>query len=188
MTNTAVAKKLRTTPFTVGFWRNRFIHGGIEALGDEPRPSASRKIGDEQVEAVVKTTLQIPPKVATHWSTRTLAHQLGLSQSTVSRIWRAFGLKPDRSESFQLSTDPLLVDKVRDIVGLYLPRPTTRLSCVSTRKARFKCSIGPSPFCLCAPARPRGPLPSTSATLPAHLSVLAATVSENHPSTSRREG
>lgn len=123
LSNTAVAKKLRTSGFTVGFWRNRFIAEGIVGLGDEPRPGAPREIGDDRIERVVRLTLEKTPKGATHWSSRMLAAKTGLSQSTISRIWRAFGLKPHRTEGFQLSSDPLLVDKVRDIVGLYMEPP-----------------------------------------------------------------
>jgi len=115
--------ELRTTGFTVGFWRNRFIAEGVAGLGDEPRPGAPRQIGDEEIEQVVRLTLEKTPQGATHWSTRMLAARTGFSQSSISRIWRAFGLKPHRSESFQLSADPLLIDKVRDIVGLYLNPP-----------------------------------------------------------------
>jgi len=118
-----VAAKLRTTGFTVGLWRNRFIAAGVAGLGDVPRPGAPREIGDEKVEQVVRLTLEKTPQGATHWSSRMLAARTGLSQSTISRIWRAFGLKPHRAESFQLSKDPLLIDKVRDIVGLYLDPP-----------------------------------------------------------------
>jgi transposase len=121
--NAAVAAKLRTTGFTVGLWRNRFIADGIAGLGDEPRPGAPREIGDEKIERVVRMTLEKTPRGATHWSSRMLAAKTGISQSTVSRIWRAFGLKPHRAEGFQLSSDPLLIDKVRDIVGLYLDPP-----------------------------------------------------------------
>jgi len=121
--NAAVAAKLRTTGFTVGLWRNRFIADGIAGLGDEPRPGAPREIGDDKIERVVRLTLEKTPKGATHWSSRMLAARTGLSQSTISRVWRAFGLKPHRTEGFQLSSDPLLVDKVRDIVGLYLDPP-----------------------------------------------------------------
>src|ERR1700756_3681979 len=121
--NAAVAAKLHTTGFTVGLWRNRFIAEGVAGLGDEPRPGAPPEIGDEKIERVVRLTLEKTPKGATHWSSRMLAARTGLSQSTISRIWRAFGLKPHRTESFQLSTDPLLIDKVRDIVGLYLDPP-----------------------------------------------------------------
>src|SRR5215831_3786652 len=121
--NSAVAAQLKTTPTTVGFWCKRFIAGGMDSLWDEPRPGAPRQIGDDEVERVVKLTLESTPKGATHWSTRGLAKKTGLSQSAVSRIWRAFGLQPHRSESFQLSNDPWLVEKVRDIVGLYMNPP-----------------------------------------------------------------
>src|SRR5271170_23457 len=123
LNNATVAAKLRTTGFTVGMWRNRFITGGIAALGDEVRPGAPRQIGDDRVERAVRLTLQEARQGATHWSSRMLAARTGLSQSTISRIWRAFGLKPHRAEGFQLSSDPLLIDKVRDIVGLYLDPP-----------------------------------------------------------------
>jgi len=121
--NVAVAAKMHTSGFTVGMWRNRFISGGIAALGDEMRPGAPRQIGDDQVERAVRLTLEEAPKGATHWSSRALATRTGLSQSTVSRIWRAFGLRPHRSEAFQLSNHPLLVDQVRAIVGLYMNPP-----------------------------------------------------------------
>src|SRR5262245_55017397 len=102
MSNKEVASKLKTTGFTVGFLRNRFIRGGVEALGDEPRPGAPRRVTDDAVESIVRETLESTPRGATHWSTRGMAHKTGLSQSTISRIWRAFGLKPHRTESFQL--------------------------------------------------------------------------------------
>jgi transposase len=121
--NAAVAAKLRTTGFTVGLWRNRFIAEGVVGLGDEPRPGAPREIGDEKVEQVVRLTLEKTPRGTTHWSSRMLAARTGLSQSTISRIWRAFGMTPHRTESFQLSAGPPLIDKVRDIVGLYLDPP-----------------------------------------------------------------
>ena len=123
LNNAAVAAKLRTSAGTVGLWRNRFIAEGVAGLGDEPRPGAPREIGDEKIERVVRLTLEKTPQGATHWSSRMLAAKTGLSQSTISRIWRAFGLKPHRAEGFQLSSDPLLIDKVRDIVGLYLDPP-----------------------------------------------------------------
>ena len=123
LNNGAVAAKLHASAPTVGLWRNRFIAEGVSGLGDEPRPGAPREIGDEKIEQVVRCTLEKTPKGATHWSSRMLAARTGLSQSTISRIWRAFGLKPHRSESFHLSSDPLLVEKVRDIVGLYLEPP-----------------------------------------------------------------
>jgi len=136
--NAAVAAKLRTTGFTVGLWRNRFIAEGVTGLGDEPRPRAPREIGDEKIEQVVWLTLEKTAKGATHWSSRMLAVRTGLSQSTISRIWRAFGLKPHRTESFQLSTDPLLIDKVRDIVGLYLDPPHRALVLCVDEKSQIQ--------------------------------------------------
>jgi len=121
--NTQVAKRLGVNRQTVGRWRSRFLQSGVDGLLDEPRPGAPRKISDAAVENVVTLTLETKPKDATHWSTRSLAKRAGLSRSSVGRIWRAFGLRPHRSESFKLSTDPLLIEKVRDIVGLYLNPP-----------------------------------------------------------------
>lgn len=121
--NTAVAAALRTSNATVGKWRERFVKDRVAGLYDEPRPGAPRVIGDEQIEEVVTKTLETTPRGRTHWSTRSMAKHLGLSASTIGRIWRAFGLAPHRSESFRLSQDPLLVEKVRDIVGLYMNPP-----------------------------------------------------------------
>lgn len=121
--NKQVAERLGIYRQTVGRWRSRFIQAGVDGLLDEPRPGAPRKISDAAVENVVTLTLESKPKDATHWSTRSLAKRAGLSRSSVGRIWRAFGLRPHRSESFKLSTDPLLIEKVRDIVGLYLNPP-----------------------------------------------------------------
>lgn len=123
MTGTAVAKKLRTTNQTVSLWRKRFVERRLEGLLDEPRPGRPRAVTDAQIEAVVIKTLESTPKASTHWSTREMAKHVGLSPSTIGRVWRAFGLQPHRSESFKLSPDPLLVPKVRDIVGLYMSPP-----------------------------------------------------------------
>ena len=114
-----VAGELGTTRGTVGKWRRRFLRAGCDGLVDEPRPGAPRTIGDDDVERVVVQTLETIPAGATHWSTRSMAKACGLSAATVSRIWRAFGLKPHRCETFKLSRDPLFIEKVRDIVGLY---------------------------------------------------------------------
>jgi len=139
LSNTQVAAAIRTTPYTVGYWRNRFIQrGGVSALWDEPRPGAPRKIGDEKVEQVIKATLESKPKAATHWSTRMMAKQLGLSQSAISRIWRAFGLKPHRTETFQFSADPYFIEKVRDIVGLYMSPPTNALVLCVDEKSQIQ--------------------------------------------------
>jgi transposase len=121
--NKTVARGLRTTPATVGKWRTRFVQQRLAGLYDEPRPGAPRSIGDEAIEQVVVRTLESTPRGATHWSTRAMAQATGLSHMAISRIWRAFGLQPHRSETFKLSPDPLLVPKVRDIVGLYMNPP-----------------------------------------------------------------
>jgi len=138
VSHTAVAAATRTTPATVGYWRNRFIGGGVDALRDEPRPGAPRKIGDEKVEQAVRDVLEKKPKGATHWSTRMMAQNLGLSQSTVSRIWRAFGLKPHRSETFQISKDPYFIEKVRDVVGLYMSPPVNALVLCVDEKSQIQ--------------------------------------------------
>jgi len=121
--NKVVAKKLRCSLGMVGKWRGRFLEARLEGLYDEPRPGAPRKLSDEQVEQVVIQTLESTPRGQTHWSTRELAKATGLSRMTISRIWRAFGLQPHRTESFKLSPDPLLIEKVRDVVGLYMNPP-----------------------------------------------------------------
>src|SRR2546425_1308577 len=126
-TNTRVAHELRVTKQTVGMWRSRFLAQRADGLLDEPRPGAPRTIADAQVEQVVALTLETMPRDATHGSTRAMAARCGLSQSTVSRIWRAFGLQPHRTETFKLSKDPLFIEKVRDIVGLDLNPPDRAL-------------------------------------------------------------
>jgi transposase len=126
-TNGSVAQALRVSRPTVVTWRRRFADRGPDGLLDEPRPGAPRKISDEQVERAVVTTLEATPPEATHWSTRGLAAAVGLSQSAVVRIWHAFGLQPHRIETFKLSRDPLFVDKVRDIVGIYMAPPDRAL-------------------------------------------------------------
>ena len=121
--NKVVAKRSRVTPGTVSKWRSRFLRDRVVGLYDEPRPGAPRKISDDEIEKVVIRTLESKPRGASQWSTRSMAKDTGLSHSTISRVWRAFGLQPHRSETFKLSPDPLLVEKVRDIVGLYLNPP-----------------------------------------------------------------
>ena len=121
--STEIAAELGCTGSTVGRWRGRFARRGIDGLHDEPRPGKPRSIGDEDVERVIVKTLEQQPAAATHWSTRSMAAATGMSQSAVSRIWRAFGLKPHQVETFKLSPDPQFIDKVRDIVGLYLNPP-----------------------------------------------------------------
>src|ERR687893_2989801 len=127
MSNTAIAADLGIAKHTVGKWRERFARLRADGLLDEPRPGAPRRIGDEQVAALVDRTLSDRPEGATHRSLRSMARTSGLSVTTVGRVWRAFGLQPHRAETFKLSTDPLFAEKVRDIVGLYLAPPDRAL-------------------------------------------------------------
>jgi len=120
---TGVAKRLHVSPTTVCKWRARFLQDRLDGLFDEPRPGAPRQISDAQVEQVIIRTLESTPRGATQWSVREMAKASGISRTTVNRIWRAFGLQPHRTETFTLSKDPLLIDKVRDIVGLYMHPP-----------------------------------------------------------------
>jgi transposase len=136
--NKTVARRMRITPATVGKWRARFVRDRLEALYDEPRPGAPRTITDEHVEQVIIRTLENTPRGATHWSTRTMAKATGLSHATISRIWHAFGLQPHRTETFKLSPDPLLIPKVRDIVGLYLNPPEHAVVLCVDEKAQIQ--------------------------------------------------
>jgi transposase len=137
-TNSIVAKRLRVSLPTVGKWRSRFACGQLDGLLDEPRPGAPRQISDAAVEAVLARTLETAPVAATHWSTRSMARASGLSQSAVSRIWRAFALQPHRSETFKLSRDPLFIDKVRDVVGLYMAPPERALVLCVDEKSQIQ--------------------------------------------------
>ena len=121
--NIAVAARLGVSRTTVTKWRTRFLARRLDGLGDEPRPGVPRTITDAQVEEVVVRTLEEVPEGATHWSKRELARRVGMSPSSVLRIWRAFGLQPWRTEDFKISPDPLLIDKIRDVIGLYLAPP-----------------------------------------------------------------
>jgi transposase len=138
MANDAVARRAHVTRQTVGRWRARFLAGRLDGLLDEPRPGAPRKIGDAEVERVLTRTLESLPRDATHWSTRAMAKTAGLSQSTISRIWRAFALQPHRTETFKLSKDPLFIDKVRDVVGLYLHPPEKALVLCVDEKSQIQ--------------------------------------------------
>ena len=163
-TNTTVAERLRVTKQTVGKWRSRFLNKRLDGLLDEPRPGTPRRLSDVEVERVLTMTLESTPKNATHWSNRSLAAACGLSRSSVQRVWRAFALAPHRSETFKLSRDPLFIDKVRDIVGLYLDPRIRRWYCALTRSLRFKRWIGRSQFCPCALDKQNAGLMITSAT------------------------
>lgn len=133
-----VSRLLKVAPDTVRTWRRRFLEHGLDGLCDEPRPGVPRKISDADVERVIVKTLQETPKNATHWSTRSMAAATGMSQSAVSRIWRAFALAPHRSQTFKLSTDPHFIDKVRDVVGLYLDPPEKALVLCVDEKSQIQ--------------------------------------------------
>ena len=123
LTNLQIAERVGVSRPTVTKWRNRFAEQRLDGLTDEPRPGRPRTITDEQVQEVVVRTLESTPKHATHWSTRSMAKEVGLTQNAILRIWHAYGLQPHRQETFKLSKDPLFVDKVHDVVGLYLNPP-----------------------------------------------------------------
>lgn len=136
--NSMVAAELGLCTHTVSKWRTRFLEQRLDGLLDEPRPGAPRKITDADVERTLTLTLETMPADATHWSTRSMARRSGLSQSAVSRIWRAFALQPHRTESFKLSTDPLFIEKVRDVVGLYLNPPDRALVLCVDEKSQIQ--------------------------------------------------
>lgn len=150
-TNSGVARALRVSRPTVLTWRRRFAARGPDGLLDEPRPGAPRTITDADVERVITLTLEAPPPDATHWSTRRLAAAAGMSQTAVSRIWRAFALRPHRAETFKLSTDPLFIEKVRDIVGLYLNPPDRALVLCVDEKPQIQAKAPTAPV---LPMRP----------------------------------
>lgn len=123
LSNTAIADKLDINISSARKWRTRFVADRLDGLLDEPRPGRPRVVGDEKIKDLITATLETTPPDATHWSTRSMAEHLGLSQTMVSRVWRAFGLAPHKQDSWKLSKDPLFVEKVRDVVGLYLDPP-----------------------------------------------------------------
>lgn len=127
MSNVSIAAQVGYSAQTVGKWRKRFAANGIAGLYDEQRPGAPRKYGDDVIESIIATTLEQKPKAASHWSTRLMAEHVGLSKSMISNVWRAFRLQPHRQETFKLSSDPLFIEKVRDVVGLYLNPPDKAL-------------------------------------------------------------
>jgi transposase len=144
-TNLGVAEALGVSRQTVATWRGRFAKHRLEGLVDAPRSGAPRTIGDEAVERLVALTLEEAPRDATHWSTRSMARRAGMSQTAVSRIWRAFGLRPHRAETFKLSSDPAFVEKVRDIVGLYLSPPDRALVLCVDEKPQIQAAQGTAP-------------------------------------------
>lgn len=153
--NTHVAQRLGVSRDMVGTWRSRFLARRLEGLSDEPRPGAPRKITDEQVEAVITATLETtPPRGDSHWSTRSMAKASGLSQTAISRVWRAFGLKPHLVETWKLSTDPQFVEKVRDIVGLYLDPPVGAMVLAVDEKSQMQALDRTAPVLPMMPAVP----------------------------------
>jgi transposase len=149
-----VAERLGVGRGTVGKWRRRFIERRLDGLHDEPRPGAPRSIGDDDVERVIVKTLEETPANATHWSTRSLAASTGMTQSAVSRIWRAFGLKPHLVDSFKLSPDPLFIDKVRDVVGLYLNPPDAAVVLCVDEKSQIQALDRTAPVLPLLPGTP----------------------------------
>jgi transposase len=154
MSNTEVAARRGVSKQMVCKWRARFIAKRAEGLLDEPRPGKPRTLDDERIEQMIATTLGTLPRGATHWSTRALAKHLAVSQSTVSRVWRAFGLQPHRQETFKLSADPLFIEKVRDIVGLYLDPPVKAMVLCVDEKSQIQALDRTQPILPMAPGLP----------------------------------
>ena len=136
--NKAIVEIVGSDPTTVGKWRRRFAEHRLDGLYDEPRSGAPRQIGDEEIAEIIARTLEETPPGATHWSLRSMARAVGHAPSTIHRIWQAFGLQPHRSETFKLSADPLFVDKVRDIIGLYLDPPERALVLCVDEKSQIQ--------------------------------------------------
>jgi transposase len=153
-TNQQVAAGLGVSPQMVGKWRARFVRDRLDGLVDEPRSGRPRTISDAQVEEVIVRTLETTPKNATHWSTRSMAAQTGLSREAVGRIWRAFGLQPHRVETFKLSKDPLFIDKVHDVVGLYLAPPERAVVLCVDEKSQIQALDRTAPILPLAPGAP----------------------------------
>jgi transposase len=152
--NTAIVARTGLSAPTVGKWRQRFLQHRLAGLSELPRSGAPRRIGDEQLEQLIALTLESAPENATHWSTRSMARRCGVSRQSVSRIWRAFGLQPHRSESFTLSNDPYFIDKVRDVVGLYLDPPDNALVLALDEKAQIQALERTQPILPMRPYRP----------------------------------
>lgn len=154
LSNVRVGTELKVHPTTVAKWRKRFAMARLEGLADEKRPGPARTVNDERVEDVVVRTLETTPKGATHWSTREMAKASGLSQSTVSRIWRTFGLKPHLVDTFKLSKDPQFIDKVRDVVGLYLDPPERAIVLCVDEKSQIQALDRSAPVLPMMPGMP----------------------------------
>jgi transposase len=154
LSNTAIADKLDIHVSSARKWRTRFVTHRLDGLLDEPRPGRPRVVGDERIEELIVATLETAPKDATHWSTRSMAEHLGLSQSMVSRVWRAFGLAPHKQDSWKLSKDPLFVAKVRDVVGLYLDPPERALVLCVDEKTQIQALNRTAPVLPMLPGTP----------------------------------
>ena len=152
--NKKIAYELGATKDTVGKWRRRFAEQGLDGLYDEPRPGAPRQIGDDEIAEVIRRTLEETPPDSTHWSLRSMASAVGHAASTVHRIWQAFGLQPHRSETFKLSSDPFFVEKVRDIVGLYLAPPERALVLCVDEKSQVQALDRTQPLLPMRPGQP----------------------------------
>jgi transposase len=155
LTNTGIAQRLGVDQTTVRKWRSRFAVDRLDGLVDEPRPGRPRTVTDAQVEEVIVRTLETSPRNATHWSTRSLAAEVGLSQTAVSRIWRAFGLQPHRQETWKLSRDPQFIDKVRDVVGLYLDPPERAVVLCVDEKSQIQALDRTAPILPMLPGTPQ---------------------------------
>ena len=165
--NTQIARELGVTRGMVTKWRNRFAVDRLDGLLDEPRPGRPRIVEDDRIEELITATLERPlPRDATQWSTRSMAEHLGLSQSMVSRVWRAFGLAPHRQDSWKLSKDPLFVAKVRDVVGLYLNPPERAVVLCVDEKTQIQALNRTHRCSRCCRELRRGPATTTSATAP----------------------
>ncbi len=152
--NTEIAERLTVTRGMAAKWRTRFAEHRLDGLVDEPRPGRPRTVADAQVEEVIVKTLESTPKDATHWSTRSMAAEVGLSQTAVSRIWRAFGLQPHRQETWKLSRDPQFVAKVRDVVGLYLDPPERAVVLCVDEKSQIQALDRTAPILPMLPGTP----------------------------------
>jgi len=152
--NTEIARSLGISVNAVRKWRNRFAAHRLDGLSDEPRPGQPRKITDAQVEEVIVKTLESAPKDATHWSTRSMAAEVGLNQTAVHRIWKAFGLQPHRQDSWKLSKDPQFIEKVRDVVGLYLNPPERAVVLCVDEKSQIQALDRTAPILPMLPGTP----------------------------------
>ena len=155
MKNTEIAERFSLDHATVRKWRNRFAANRLDGLLDEPRPGRPRTVSDAQVEEVIVKTLESTPRDATHWSTRSMAAEVGLTQTAVSRIWRAFGLAPHRQETWKLSRDPQFVEKVRDVVGLYLNPPERAVVLCVDEKSQIQALDRTAPILPMLPGTPQ---------------------------------